>query len=335
MGKLRGPQLATVSTVLFVLPWVSSAQDDLRLQPASPLDPIPAILSAFAIYDVVALGDIHHDAQLHALRMTLIEDPRFPDIVRDVVFEFGTPQHQVLLDRYVDGDDVSPDELRRVSEDGMFNAIWDHGPVYRDFFAAVRALNAKLPQERRIRIVLVEPEPRTMEAEAEIIRRETTEKGRKALLVIGAMHFPRKPIYMPVSNRDFADFMFNHPWSVSTTAHLEAAGVSVFSVYPAPIDVLATAQRDIVQWSTPAFAVVAGTPLGAEPFATFAPTDTLISVPDADGDGEHVEHVLPDPARSGLTQEQFDAVIALAPSASLPFGERNELSSDSQDEASR
>jgi hypothetical protein len=245
--------------------------------------------------------------------MKLIEDPRFPDVVRDVVFEFGTPQHQAMLDRYVGGGDVSPDELRRVSEEGMFNAVWDHGPAYRDFFAAVRTLNAKLSAERRIRIVLAEPEPRTMEAEAEIIRRETTAKGRKALLVIGGMHFPRKPIYMPVSNREFAEFMFNHPLSVSTTAHLEAAGVSVFSIYPVPVDELATSQSDIGQWSTPALTVVAGTPLGVEPFATFAPTDTLVSVPDADGDGEHAEQVLPDPARSGLTQEQFDAVMALAP----------------------
>jgi hypothetical protein len=300
-------------TALFVLPFGSSAQVDSRLPPATPLDPISAILDAFVTHDVVALGDVHHDAQLHEVRMKLIEDPRFPNVVRDIVFEFGTSQHQVLLDRYVDGGDVTPGELRRVSEEGMFNAVWDNGSVYRDFFAAVRALNAKLPEERRIRIVLAEPEPRTMEAEAAIIRRETTAKGRKALLVIGGMHFPRKPIYLPVSNREFAEFMFNHPWSVSTTAHLEAAGVSVFSIYPVPVDELATAQGDVAQWSTPALAVVAGTPLGAEPFATFAPTDTLVSVPDADGDGEHTEQVLPDPARSGLTQEQFDAVMALAP----------------------
>lgn len=313
MSKLFGQLLAIVVTALFVVIFGSSAQVDSRLRPATPLDPISAILEAFATHDVVALGDVHHEAQLHELRMKLIEDPRFTDVVRDIVFEFGTPQHQALLDRYVDGGDVMPDELRRVSEEGMFNAVWDHGPVYRDFFAAVRAVNAKLPEERRIRIVLAEPEPRTMEAEAAIIRRETTAKGRKALLVIGGMHFPRKPIYLPVSNREFAEFMFNHPWSVSTTAHLEAAGVSVFSIYPVPLDELATAQGDVTQWSTPALAVVAGTPLGAEPFATFAPTDTLVSVPDADGDGEHTEQVLPDPARSGLTQEQFDAVMAVVP----------------------
>ena len=203
----------------------------------------------------------------------------------------------------------------------MFNAVWDFSPVYRQFFAAVRELNANLPSERRIRVVLAEPSPRTMQAEAEIIRRETTAKGRKALLVIGGMHFPRKPIYMPVSDREFAEFMFTHPLSVSTVAHLEAAGVRVFSIYPVPADELAAVQSDVAQWSTPALTTVAGTPLGAAPFARFAPTDTLVFVPDPDGDGGHQEHVLPDPTRSGSTQEQFDALLVLAPSSNLPFGE--------------
>jgi hypothetical protein len=145
------------------------------------------------------------------------------------------------------------------------------------------------------------------------------------LLVIGAMHFPRKPLYMPISDRELAELVFNHPSSVSTTTHLEAAGVRVFSVYPLPADVVAAAQLDVAGWKTPALAIVAGTPIGAEPFATFAPTDTLLTVPDADGEGEHYERVPPDAARSGLTEDQFDAVLVLAPSEQLPFGEQPPL----------
>ena len=318
MSKLAGPLLAVAAALLA---GAANAQNEPPSASATPLDPIAAILAAFATHDIVALGDIHHDLQLHELRMRLIGDPRFPDVVRDVVFEFGTPQHQDALDRYLDGGEVTPDDLRGVSAEGMFNSVWDFSPVYRQFFAAVREVNAKLPPERRIRIVLAEPSPRTMQAEAEMIRHETTTKGRKALLVIGGMHFPRKPIYMPVSDREFAEFMFTHPLSVSTVAHLEAAGVSVFSIYPVPADELAAAQPDVAQWRTPALTTVAGTPLGGAPFARFAPTDTLVFVPDADGDGGHQEHVLPDPARSGSTQEQFDAVLVLAPNSSLPFGE--------------
>jgi hypothetical protein len=34
-----------------------------------------------------------------------------------------------------------------------------------------------------------------------------------------------------------------------------------------------------------------------------------------------LERVPPDPSRSGLTEEQFDAVLVLAPSPELPFGD--------------
>ena len=313
-----------VASALVVSACTGGSQPDTTPRRAGRLDPIDAIIAAFATHDIVALGDFHHDPQLHDLRTNLIADPRFPDIVRDVVFEFGTPQQQVLLDRYVSGDDVTPDQLRAAGND-LLTAFLDHGPVYRDFFTAVRNLNASLPPERRVRIVLAEPEEPTMEAEAANIRRETVAKGRKALLVIGAMHFPRKPLYIPISNRELAELVFKDPSSVSTTTHLEAAGVRVFSIYPLPADLAAVAQPEVSQWSTPALTIVAGTPIGAEPFATFAPTDTLFTVPDADGEGEHYERVPPDPARSGLTEEQFDALLVLAPSAELPFGEQPPL----------
>ena len=321
MIKLFGPPTAALAVALLAFGCTNDARDDAAPGPATPLDPIETILGAFATHDVVALGDFHHDPQLHDLRMKLIADPRFPDIVRDIVFEFGTRQDQVLLDRYVEGDEVTSEELKAASADEVFRAMLNSGPVYSDFFAAVRTLNATLPTERRVRIVLTAPEEPTMQAEAASIHRETVAKGRKALLVIGAMHFPRKPLYMPISDRELAETMFNHPWSVSTTVHLEAAGVGVFTIYPAPADVVAAVQRGIAAWTTPALTIVAGTPIGAEPFATFAPTDTLVTVPDADGEGEHYERVRPDPARSGLTEEQFDAVLVLAPSAELPFGD--------------
>jgi hypothetical protein len=276
-------------------------------------------LAAFATHDLVALGDFHHDPQLHGLRMELISDPRFPDIVRDVVFEFDGPQD--LLDLYTDGADVTSEELRAASTGAIFSAMWDHGPVYREFFAAIRDLNTKLTPEQRVRVVLATPEEPTMKSEAASIRRETVTKGRKALLVIGAMHFPRKPLFWPISDREFANFIFNHPSSVSTITHLEAAGVSVFSIYPAASDLVSRVQPDIARWATPALAIVANTRVGAEPFSRFAPTDVLLTVPDADGDGEHLERVTPDPSRSGLTEEQFDALLVLAPSPELPFGD--------------
>jgi hypothetical protein len=70
----------------------------------------------------------------------------------------------------------------------------------------------------------------------------------------------------------------------------------------------------------PAFAIVGATRLGVEPFASFADTDSRMLVPDSDGEGFHPEHVPPDAARSGLMQEQFDAVLLLGPQDGMREG---------------
>jgi hypothetical protein len=282
-------------------------------------DPVTAVIEALQTHQIVALGEWHYNLQVHELRLELIRDPRFPDAVNDIVVEFGTPQHQGIVDRYVNGFDVPHDELRRVWTETSQGGVWD-GHVYEEFYQAVRDVNADLPPNRRIRVVLGDPTPLTMEAEAALIKREVIDKGRNALILWGAMHFPRKPLFYPVSDREFAEFMYNHPESVSTVAHLESLGISVFSIWPKESDPFILVQPNIMSWQMPALAIVNGTVLGLEPFATFASSGMQISVPDRDGQGRHQENVPPDPRRSGLTQEQFDAVLLLGPQASLRTG---------------
>jgi uncharacterized iron-regulated protein len=64
-------------------------------------------MEALATHQVVALGDWHHNVQLHELRLKLLRDPRLPDVVNDIVVEFGTPRHQDVIDRYVNGGEVA------------------------------------------------------------------------------------------------------------------------------------------------------------------------------------------------------------------------------------
>ena len=90
--------------------------------------------------------------------------------------------------------------------------------------------------------------------------------------------------------------------------------VSVFSIYAQARDEFAAVQPDVASWQTPALAIVQGTRLGAEPFATFALKDMVVTVPNADGNGTHQEPGLFDPGRSSLMQEQFDAVLVLGQS---------------------
>ncbi len=290
----------------------SASQD--RVRGAVRIDPVTAIIEAFKTHQIVAFGEAHGNAQIADVRLMLLRDPRFPDAVQDIVVEFGTPKHQDVIDTYVNGGAVTDEELERVWTDTGFPTTWAN-PVYKQFYRTVREVNANLAASRRIRVVLGEPTPRTMTAEAELIRREVVEKGHTALLVYGSGHFARKPPYYSISNRKLAEFIFNDPDSVSTVAHLDAAGISVFSIYAQNRDEFAAVQPDVASWQTPALAVVKGTRLGVEPFATFGPKDVILTLPNADGNGTHQERGVLDPGRSGLMQEQFDAVLVLGPSS--------------------
>jgi hypothetical protein len=59
------------------------------------------------------------------------------------------------MDRFVNGEDVPREQLRRVWEEDTTagTSVWER-PIYEEFFRAVRALNASLGAERRLRALL-------------------------------------------------------------------------------------------------------------------------------------------------------------------------------------
>lgn len=118
---------------------------------------VDAVLAAFARYRVVAFGETHGSAAQHAFLRDLLADPRLVDVVDVVAVEFGTARHQALIDHYIAGETVDAQELRRVwSETTQRSGVWDH-PVYEEFFATVRELNADRPPSQRLRVLLGDP----------------------------------------------------------------------------------------------------------------------------------------------------------------------------------
>jgi hypothetical protein len=125
--------------------------------------------------------------------------------VNDIVIEFANPLHQATLDHFVEGDDVPPADLRKVWQDTTQPGAWD-SPVYEEFLVAVRTENAKLPRDRRLRVLaadcpidwsaiagpadLPDLDARDRSAAA-IIQREVLDRGRKALVLFGSAHLYR------------------------------------------------------------------------------------------------------------------------------------------------
>src|SRR5262245_61416890 len=83
------------------------------IAPASPRDPVAAVVDAFRTHEVVALGEGDHgNDQGHAFRVALVNDTAFRAAVNDIVVEFGSARHQQIVDRYVSGEAVPYSALR-------------------------------------------------------------------------------------------------------------------------------------------------------------------------------------------------------------------------------
>jgi hypothetical protein len=291
---------------------------DAPVRPTIPLEPIGAILQAFGSHPVVALGEGTHDnEQGHAFRLALLRDPRFAASVDDVVVEFGNARYQDVMDRFVRGEDVPYESLRRVWQDTTQpDALWD-APIYEELFRTVRDVNAGLPKGRRLRVLLGDP-PIAWDAvhtakdygswdrdgyPADVIRREVLAKGRKALLVYGDLHFLRQNPHP----RDASDAA-----AYSIVSLLEKGGATrAFTIrtiaYGIDLDKL---QPDVASWPRPSLALLRGTVLGAAGFSSYYPRP-LVARPD----GKPAE--APEERRVLRMEDEFDALLYLGPQSSI------------------
>jgi hypothetical protein len=285
---------------------------------AEPREPVKAIIEAFRTHDIVALGDSHGNEQVHAVRSRLVQDPRFGEVVDDIVVEFGNARYQELIDRFVRGEIISDSALRQVWQDTtQAHPVWDV-PVYEGFFRAVRDANASQPTRRPIRILLGDvpfdwdsvqtteewrkqrESKGTLDAHAlAVIQREVIARQHRALLILGNMHFVRRD---PFGASDSAE---------SIVAGLErVAPRRVFTVWTHTGDSdLTTLQESVATWSVPSLTVLHGSMLGAADFAFYYPHESFIN--------NRAVKVAP-----GLRMEdEFDALLYLGPHSSITSSE--------------
>jgi hypothetical protein len=94
------------------------------------------------------------------------------------------------------GETVSPAQLAQVwkTTTQAANGVWDD-PIYADFLAAIRDVNAKLPANGRIRVFGGDPGPgdtRSRDGAAvAVLKEQVLDRRGKALVVYGAAHFYR------------------------------------------------------------------------------------------------------------------------------------------------
>ena len=311
----------TVNTgILFVLALIASLTDSQPAagrRPPSPVNAVDGIIAAFETHPIVALPDAHGSDRAHAFLLSLIRDPRFIRTVDDIVVEFGNARYQEVADRYVRGEDVPYDALRRIWRDHTQPSISADFTHFPDFFRAVRAVNAA-SRDRKVRVLLGDPpvdwstvrdradhfkwvEMRDAHPAA-VLQTEVIAKRRRALLVYGTGHLQRRNV---LSNFDMTD------WRSQTIVSLvERAG-------PTRIFIVASAnEKQASGWPPPALARLRGTTLGAFDASEFFGPRGRVEI----RDGKMTP--VPESAWRKLpAEEQFDAVLYLgaSPTASEPL----------------
>lgn len=318
LSLVIGP-LATLAATLLGL-----VQAGTTPRPAAPIDPIGGIIDAFESHPIVALSDAHGSEQAHAFLMSVIRDPRFAYTVDDIVIEFGNARYQSLADRFVQGDDVPGDALRLIWRNTTQTTGTGDLPFSEELFRSVRAINASLPRERRLRVLLGDPPidwdtvltrddfRKWLEMRetypASVLRLEVLAKKRRALLVYGSMHFQRRNLF---SNYEMT------VWQAQTIVSLIESGgpERVFTIFRGD-EQLAKLQPNIASWHAPALAVIKDTILGAADFAAYYPELPRVTTVD----GKPVP-ITREQWRGLRAEDQFDAVLYLGPSWETRHGQ--------------
>lgn len=325
-----------LGTVMSAAPLLQEPGRGVAASPAVPIDPVAGIIEACRTHQIVALGDAHDNEQQQAVRLALVRDPRFPDVVDDIIVEFGNARYQEQMDRFIRGDDVPERVLRQAWQNTTQHAVWD-SPIYAELFRAVRDVNRSLAPARQIRVLLGDPpidwdSVRSAQDHwkwmlqrdsfpAELVQREVIQKGRRALLIYGDSHLQRRPIETNYS--DSSEPRFN---TLASFLGRQSPAPSLFTILVPTSADLAAIQPSVASWHAPQFATTRGTALGQADFAAYfgAPPDRRMIK-----DGALVA-IAADEWRSMPMEQQFDAILYLGPPASLTSqGISLELCSDS------
>jgi len=175
-------------------------------QNPQPQNATTAVLRAFDSHEIVMFGEAHGCKQEYEWLRDLVGTPEFADRVDDVVVEFGNSLYQATVDRFIAGEDVPFAQVEQAWRN-VIGAIGAPSPVYESFYKAVRETNLKRRGRHQMRIVLGDPpgdwdkiknheefKPFALDRDtcyARTVKEEVLAKRRRALLIMGGLHFQR------------------------------------------------------------------------------------------------------------------------------------------------
>lgn len=263
-----------------------------KSQESGPVDAVRGIVAAFQTHPVVIIGEAHWLRQAGDFYIRLVQDPSFQANVQDIVVEFASRNNQPLIDRYISGEDVSPEDLCRIWRDTTKVISWE-SPIYGELLTAVREVNKKLPSGRRLRVLASDTAIDWSKIHnhsdwaalgdnnisiADVIERQVLARKHHALVILGGNHVTKPG---------------DRNGGPNTTTRVEAAypgSTYVVLLYGAQTGWEDHATEDLLHTpglDPPTFYQLAGSPLFKSPLAKY--TDALLYL----GPRESLTMVLP------------------------------------------
>jgi hypothetical protein len=271
-------------------------------------DPIPepaqkAILALFDKYEVVGMEQGHGSRDVDDFIYDLIRNPAFPGKVNDIAVECGTSLYQPVMDRYLAGEDVPLTEVqqfwRNTTQPGCGLSV-----LPEQLPALLRAINQRLPQEKKLRLLGGDPpfggngnmaqHMGRDENIASVMEKEVLSKHRKALMLFGTGHlFHHGRTAVATYEKDYPNVTF---------VIMDHHGFGLFSPLAKYNDEL---ERHLASWPTPSLAIIKDTWLGNLDFAYIFP------VPMSSSASQMVDGFLYLGPRDLLLYEHMPANIAM------------------------
>lgn len=204
---------------------------------AQPENAVEATLQLFDTYPAVGIGEAHSLEELGDFYIELVHHPAFAQNVGNVVFEFGNSFFQPVIDKYLAGENVPYEEVKKA----WTTTIAAGGPhevsvMYGQFYKAAKEVNSTLTKDKKIKIWLGDPPanpddpPTYSDANfpdrdaffAETVMHKVLAKGQKALLIIGAGHFMSGNSMLGGSSATVLEVENRQPYAYDVRAFLDA-----------------------------------------------------------------------------------------------------------------
>ena len=197
-GKIFASLLVSTCVLLAGTALVRSATTERALA----IPAVRGLVDDCRQHPVVIIGEVHWLKAAGDFYIRLVRDPEFQRTVQDIVVEFASRNNQPLLDRYIAGEDVPTQDVRRIWRDTTKVASWE-SPIYAQWLAAIREVNRGLPAQRRLRVLAGDTPVDWSRMRnhsdwaalgdnnvsfADVIIDQVLKKKRRALVVLGTNH---------------------------------------------------------------------------------------------------------------------------------------------------